>query len=213
MRDVDAMIDAIRRLAVRGAPAIGVAGGFAVALAAQRAGGRPRPGVRARRGRAHRGRPPDGGEPVVGGAPGARPVGEAPTPSWPRRSTCARRTCREPGARRRGADLLESLRRPPLRMLTHCNTGGLACVEWGTALGIVRALHERGSSTSVIADETRPLLQGSRITAYELEQHGIGTVVVDGAGPTVIARGKVDAVIVGADRVAANGDVANKIGT
>ncbi len=102
----------------------------------------------------------------------------------------------------------------PARVHTHCNAGGLACVEWGTALGIVRAMHERGSLVSVTADETRPLLQGSRLTAFELVELGIEhRIVVDGAGPSVIARGLADAVVVGADRIAANGDVANKIGT
>ncbi len=87
-------------------------------------------------------------------------------------------------------------------------------VEWGTALGIVRALHEGGHLASVTADETRPLLQGSRLTAFELVQLGIDhRIVVDGAGPSIIARGLADAVVVGADRIAANGDVANKIGT
>ena len=87
-------------------------------------------------------------------------------------------------------------------------------VEWGTALGIVRELHKRGHLVSVTADETRPLLQGSRLTAFELAELGIEhRIVVDGAGPSVIARGLADAVIVGADRIAANGDVANKIGT
>ena len=114
----------------------------------------------------------------------------------------------------RGADLLESLARPPLRIHTHCNTGALACVEWGTALGIVRALHDRGSLTSVTAGETRPLLQGSRLTAFELAALGIEhRIVVDGAGPSLIARRLVDVVVVGADRIAANGDVANKVGT
>ena len=76
----------------------------------------------------------------------------------------------------------------PARVHTHCNTGGLACVEWGTALGIVRALHDRGRLVSVTADETRPLLQGSRLTAFELDQLGIDhRIVVDGAGPSVIA--------------------------
>ena len=114
----------------------------------------------------------------------------------------------------RGADLLVELAGSPLRVHTHCNAGGLACVEWGTALGIVRALNERGELASVTADETRPLLQGSRLTAYELAEQGIEhRIVVDGAGPSVIARGLADAVVVGADRIAANGDVANKIGT
>ena len=99
-------------------------------------------------------------------------------------------------------------------MHTHCNTGALATVDWGTALGIVRALRDQGQLVSVTADETRPLLQGSRLTAFELDRLGIDhRVVVDGAGPSVIARRLADVVIVGADRIAANGDVANKIGT
>ena len=115
----------------------------------------------------------------------------------------------------RGAELLGSLcGTGALRLHTHCNAGALACVEWGTALGVVRSLHRAGRVELVVADETRPLLQGSRITAVELAALGIPhRVVVDGAGPSIIARGLVDAVVVGADRIAANGDVANKIGT
>ena len=122
----------------------------------------------------------------------------------------------------RGADLLDELcrdagrspERAALHLHTHCNAGALACVEFGTALGVVRAVHERGRLGLVYADETRPLLQGARLTAWELDRMGVDyRVVVDGAGPSLIARGLVDAVVVGADRVAANGDVANKIGT
>ncbi|MGI9031459.1 MAG: S-methyl-5-thioribose-1-phosphate isomerase, partial [Ilumatobacteraceae bacterium] len=114
----------------------------------------------------------------------------------------------------RGADLLAELSVVPARIHTHCNTGALAAVDWGTALGVVRALHARGGVLSVTVDETRPLLQGARLTAFELDQLGIDhRLVVDGAGPSVIARGLADAVVVGADRIAANGDVANKIGT
>ena len=120
------------------------------------------------------------------------------------------RACRAIGER--GADLLQTDR--PLRLLTHCNTGWLAAVEWGTALGIVTVLHERGQVEHVYADETRPLLQGARLTAWELAALRIDhRVVVDGAAPSLIARGLVDAVVVGADRIAANGDVANKVGT
>jgi methylthioribose-1-phosphate isomerase len=101
-----------------------------------------------------------------------------------------------------------------LRLHTHCNAGALACVEVGTALGVVGAIHDRGLLQRVYADETRPLLQGARLTAWELDRMGADyRVVVDGAGPSLIARGLVDAVVVGADRIAANGDVANKIGT
>ena len=99
-------------------------------------------------------------------------------------------------------------------MHTHCNTGALACLGWGTALGVIRALRDRGALAHVIADETRPLLQGSRLTAWELGQLGIEHYLAsDGAGPFLISQGQADAVVVGADRVAANGDVANKIGT
>ncbi len=216
VRDVDTMIDAIRRLAVRGAPAIGVAGGFAVALAAHQA---------AR----------DGLGPAFVRAEAERIVAARPTAvnlSWAVRRVlgeldggpdaviaaavelCAEDVRTNEALAQRGANLLVSLAGAPLRIHTHCNAGALACVEWGTALGIVRVLHERGFLTSVTADETRPLLQGSRLTAFELASLGVDhRIVVDGAGPSIIARGLVDAVVVGADRIAANGDVANKIGT
>ncbi|MST33573.1 S-methyl-5-thioribose-1-phosphate isomerase, partial [Acidimicrobiaceae bacterium USS-CC1] len=100
------------------------------------------------------------------------------------------------------------------RVLTHCNAGSLACAEYGTALGVIRAAHEAGKQPTVWVDETRPVLQGSRLTAWELARLGIpATVLVDGAAGSLMARGEVDCVIVGADRIAANGDVANKIGT
>jgi methylthioribose-1-phosphate isomerase len=101
-----------------------------------------------------------------------------------------------------------------LNVLTHCNAGGLATVRYGTALAPIYVGAERGARFHVYADETRPLLQGSRITAYELQQNGIPvTVICDSMAATVMKEGKVRAVIVGTDRVAANGDVANKIGT
>ena len=112
--------------------------------------------------------------------------------------------------------LLESLSKPgqPLRLLTHCNAGGLATVQYGTALAPIYVGAERGMKFHVYADETRPLLQGSRITAYELKENGIPvTVICDSMAATVMQEGKVQAVMVGTDRVAANGDVANKIGT
>jgi S-methyl-5-thioribose-1-phosphate isomerase len=115
----------------------------------------------------------------------------------------------------RGASfLIDECGAGPLKVHTHCNTGALACLGWGSALGVIRALRDRGALAHVIADETRPLLQGSRLTAWELGQLGIEHyLAADGAGPFLIARGHADAVVVGADRVAANGDVANKIGT
>jgi methylthioribose-1-phosphate isomerase len=99
-------------------------------------------------------------------------------------------------------------------VLTHCNAGGLATGGYGTALGVVYAARELGKRVRVYADETRPLLQGARLTAFELASQGIEvTVLCDGAAATVLRRRVVDAVITGADRVAANGDAANKIGT
>jgi len=97
---------------------------------------------------------------------------------------------------------------------THCNTGSLACLGWGTALGVIRALHAKGALSHVIVDETRPLLQGARLTCWELGRLGIEhQLACDGAAPFLISQGRADAVVVGADRIAANGDVANKIGT
>jgi methylthioribose-1-phosphate isomerase len=99
-------------------------------------------------------------------------------------------------------------------ILTHCNTGALAAPGRGTALAVIAELHDRGARTRVLATESRPLLQGARLTAYELARLNIPyELVVDGAAPGLIASGEVDAVIVGCDRVAANGDVANKVGT
>ncbi len=208
LTDPDALVDAIRRLAVRGAPAIGAAGALGVALAA--AAGTD---VRAAAARLRAARPtavnlargvdralarlPEGPEAVLAEA----------------RAVLEEESASSRAIGRRGADLLDVTGRP-LRLLTHCNTGWLATVEWGTALGVVTVLHERGLVERVYADETRPLLQGARLTAYELAALGIDhRVVVDGAAPSLIARGMVDAVVVGADRIAANGDVANKVGT
>jgi len=216
LRTVDEVIDAIRRLVVRGAPAIGVAGGLGVALAARTAetrGAGPE-AVRADAARIRAARPTavnlawavdrvlarlEAGT----GAVVAEAVGLLDADVEANRALAAR-----------GADLVQSLTSGPVGIQTHCNAGALACIEWGTALGIVRALHERGGVREVFVDETRPLLQGARLTAFELTQLGVAyRVVVDSAGPTVIAGGLADVVIVGADRVAANGDVANKIGT
>jgi methylthioribose-1-phosphate isomerase len=103
---------------------------------------------------------------------------------------------------------------PGTRALTHCNAGGLATGGYGSALGALRTAAERGLLERVLVDETRPLLQGSRLTAWELEQAGIPhAVIADSAAGSMMARGEVDLVVTGADRIAANGDTANKIGT
>jgi methylthioribose-1-phosphate isomerase len=99
-------------------------------------------------------------------------------------------------------------------VLTHCNTGALATVDYGTALGVIRAAHEAGKAVHVYVDETRPYLQGARLTAWELQQLGVPmTLITDSMAGHFMSRGQVDLVIVGADRIAGNGDVANKIGT
>jgi len=109
-----------------------------------------------------------------------------------------------------GAELLAD----GARVLTHCNAGALATAGWGTALGVIRSAAEAGKKISVIADETRPFLQGARLTAWEMVQENIPvTLITDNMAGHLMAHGEVDAVIVGTDRVAANGDVANKIGT
>jgi methylthioribose-1-phosphate isomerase len=102
----------------------------------------------------------------------------------------------------------------PCTVITHCNAGALATVAYGTALGVIRAAHEQGKRIHVLADETRPRLQGAKLTAWELVQEGIPcTLIADNAAGFYLLRGEVDAVIFGADRIAANGDVANKVGT
>ena len=117
-------------------------------------------------------------------------------------------TCRTLG--RHGAALLPS----ECTLLTHCNAGALATADYGTALGVVYAAVEAGKRVRVFVDETRPLLQGARLTAWELQKAGIDvTVLPDSAAGTLLASGVIDAVLVGADRIAANGDTANKIGT
>jgi methylthioribose-1-phosphate isomerase len=118
------------------------------------------------------------------------------------------RSCREIGER--GADLLPE----QARVLTHCNAGALATAGYGTALGVIRSAARRGKLVEVLADETRPYLQGARLTAWELLKEGIPTTLIaDSMAGFLMARGEVNAVVVGADRIARNGDVANKVGT
>jgi methylthioribose-1-phosphate isomerase len=117
-------------------------------------------------------------------------------------------SCRDMGAF--GAELVPD----EARILTHCNAGALATAGYGTALGVIRAAAERGKNVAVLADETRPFLQGARLTAWELVKDGINTTVItDNMAASMMRLGHVDLVVVGADRIAANGDVANKIGT
>jgi len=191
---------AIRALAVRGAPAIGIAGAYGYALAARR------------------------GEDLneaFSVLAGARPT--AANLVWALREA---RAAPDPAARASElhAEEVERCRRmsvhaaklvaPGSCALTHCNTGGLATGGHGTALGALMEAWAEGLLRHVFVDETRPLLQGARLTAWELESAGVPhTVVADAAAGSLLAGGEVDCVFVGADRVAANGDVANKIGT
>lgn len=191
--------DAIRTLAIRGAPAIGVAAAYGLALAARHG---------------------EDLEAAYDVLATSRPtavnlrwaldeVRDDPSPERAR----ALHEAEVERCRRMGEHALE-LVRPGSQILTHCNTGALATGGFGSALGAVRAAWDAGLVEHVWVDETRPLLQGARLTAWELESLDIPfSVVVDGAAAAVMAAGDVDVVFTGADRIAANGDVANKVGT
>lgn len=198
------MAEAIRTLAVRGAPAIGVAAALGYALAAAR------------------------GEDLDGAA--AVLLASRPTAvNLPWAIAEMRRADQEPAAlaararelHRREVERCRRMGEAALELfaegsspLTHCNTGALATAGHGSALGAIRTAHANGRIDHVWVGETRPLLQGSRLTAWELERAGIGhSVIVDGAAGALMRQGAVTQVVVGADRIAANGDVANKIGT
>ena len=215
---VDELVDAIQRLVVRGAPVLGAAGALGVALAVRQARqhGWDQAKLSTEIDRIRQARPTavnlgagvNAIEPLIG--QGSAVVEAAAL----RLVDDTAEATRVLG--RRGAEFLREACGPdrPLRVHTHCNTGALACLGWGTALGVIRALHETEHLDQVIVDETRPLLQGARLTCWELAQQDIEHYLIcDGAGPFVIAQGLVDAVVVGADRIAANGDTANKIGT
>jgi methylthioribose-1-phosphate isomerase len=214
---VDGLVDAIVRLAVRGAPLLGVAGALGVALAvrqAERDGwDTARLGTEIKRIADTRPTAVNLGREVTAMAaviPEGAAAVEAAANAVRDTAIAVSRRISERGA----AYLRESAGTVRLKVHTHCNTGTLACLGWGTALGVVRALHEQGALAHVIVDETRPLLQGARLTCWELRQLGIEHYLAcDGAAPFLISQGMADAVVVGADRVAANGDVANKVGT
>ncbi len=196
---VDELVDAIRELAVRGAPAIGIAAAYGIALAAARG-----EDVDAAAGALAASRPT-----AVNLAWALEEMRSDPSPEHARRLHADEvERCRAMAAH--AADLLG----PGTRALTHCNAGALATGGYGSAVGALRAAWERGLLAQVWVDETRPLLQGARLTAWELEAAGIPyAVIADSAAASMMAAGEVDCVITGADRIAANGDTANKIGT
>jgi methylthioribose-1-phosphate isomerase len=198
-RTVGELVAAIRELAIRGAPAIGVAAAYGLALAAARG---------------------DDLHEAAAALASSRPtavnlawaLGEMRDDPTPER---ARRLHEEEVERCRAMAVhAAGLFGPGTRALTHCNAGGLATGGYGSAVGALRAAWERDLLAHVWVDETRPLLQGSRLTAWELEAAGIPhAVIADSAAASLMAAGEVDCVVTGADRIAANGDTANKIGT
>ena len=222
LENLDAVLEAITSLRVRGAPAIGVAAAMGVAQAVESFSGRGvddffaeldrvSAALRATRPTAvnlgwalHRMR-------RIAEASRERPVHDiqqALVAESKRIWQEDRDVCRAIG--RHGAGLLPD----PATVLTHCNTGALATADFGTALGVLFTAHAQGKRLHVYVDETRPLLQGARLNMWELMQEGIGcTLICDGAAAFVMQRQKIDACLVGADRIARNGDSANKIGT
>jgi methylthioribose-1-phosphate isomerase len=217
LRCADDVVAAIRRLSIRGAPLIGVAAAYGVALELARD-----PGALDRACAALAGARPTAVnlvhavERVRAAVVAARAAGDLDDPGTAAvalaeaRALHAEEEAASDAIASHGADLLAGRR----RILTHCNTGALAAPGRGTALAVIAELADRGELELVLAAESRPLLQGARLTVYELGRLGIDhALVVDGAAAGLIAAGEVDAVIVGCDRVAANGDVANKVGT
>jgi methylthioribose-1-phosphate isomerase len=196
----DEVAEAIARLAVRGAPAIGVAAAYGLVLADR-----------------------DRFDAAADHLAAARPTAvnlrwavDQVRAAGPDGALEAARAIeeRERDATRRIAEHGAALFQPDERVLTHCNTGALATTGSGTALGVIEAAWRNGCVAQVWVGETRPLNQGSRLTAWELEQTGIPfKVITDSSAGLLMARGEVDRIVVGADRIAANGDVANKIGT
>ncbi|HYB78633.1 MAG TPA: S-methyl-5-thioribose-1-phosphate isomerase [Thermoplasmata archaeon] len=205
LRHVRDVASAIRTMVVRGAPAIGVSAAYGMVLAYREGSIAP-----ARAARMLRETRPTAHDLVVGleTVKSAWVAGEDPVAAADRYREKVVEECHRIGLA--GAPLLARSH----RVLTHCNAGALATVEWGTALAPIRVARERGAHLFVWVDETRPLLQGARLTAWELaREHIPHAVIVDNAAGAFMRRGEVDAVIVGADRIARNGDFANKIGT
>ena len=220
--DYRGVAEAINTMKIRGAPAIGAAAAFGLALAVVHSASTSRPQVLAEFGRA--------ADVLAQTRPTAinlfwaiqRMSEIANSPRWKTAEQVINAVVQE--AQRIADEDVEVNKRIGAHgavliqdgdhILTHCNAGALATVDYGTALGVVRAAHDQGKRIHVWVDETRPFLQGARLTAWELLQAGIpATLITDNMAGHFMSRGKVDIVLVGADRIAANGDVANKIGT
>lgn len=222
-RDYREVADAIRKMEVRGAPALGAAGALGVALAAFQAAHLPPEGFRSYVEEAARvlasTRPTavnlfwgiDRVMAVVSRALDRRaPQAVAEEVLAEARAILEEDIATNRALGQNGAELL----RDGDGVLTHCNAGALACVGYGTALGVIRAAVAQGKRLQVYADETRPRLQGMKLTAWELAREGIPvTIIADNMAPSLMRRGLIQCALVGADRIAANGDVVNKIGT
>jgi methylthioribose-1-phosphate isomerase len=213
LRSAEDVAKAIRRLAIRGAPLIGVAAGYGVALELARDPGGLERGcatlIAARPTAVNLAHAVDRVRAAVAGEAGGN-VDPAATALTEARAIHAEEAAASDALARYGADYLAG----HTKILTHCNTGALAAPGRGTGLAVIAELADRGGLELVIATESRPLLQGARLTVWELRRLGIPhELIVDGAAAGLVASGAVDAVVVGCDRVAANGDVANKVGT
>ncbi len=218
--DVGAVWEAIKSLRVRGAPAIGIAAAYGAVIGARSRGLDDTDSVRRALSEAteslRTSRPTavnlfwalDRMSAAAEGDGSGSDVLEGLLDEARRIDEEDRAMCRSIG--RHGAALIE----PGKGILTHCNAGGLATSDYGTALAVIFSAHEQGTPVHVFADETRPLLQGARLTAWELKRRGIPvTLICDNMAAQVMREGKIQMVVVGADRIAANGDTANKIGT
>ena len=209
LRGAEEVAGAIRRLSVRGASLIGVAAAYGIALELHAA---PGPESLERACALLKAARPTAANlfNAVERVRAASPAGDPAQALEEARAIEAEERAASDAIAAHGADLLRDAK----RVMTHCNTGGLAAPGRGTALGVIAELAARGSLELAIATESRPLLQGARLTVYELKRMGIPhQLIVDSAAAGLIASGAVDAVVVGCDRVAANGDVANTVGT
>ncbi|MGA0841681.1 MAG: S-methyl-5-thioribose-1-phosphate isomerase [Candidatus Nanopelagicales bacterium] len=214
---VDDLIVAIKKLAVRGAPALGAAGayGVAIALLEQKQKNWNQTQTLEKINELRNARPTAVN--LAWGVDQVAPLienGFADVLAKAEEIAAADSQANRQMAKLAADWIEQKVTKRPIRALTHCNTGTLATTDWGTALGVIRELFDRKVLSEVFADETRPLLQGARLTAWELSQYGIPHyVLADGAAASTIVRGEVDVVLIGADRIAANGDSANKIGS
>jgi len=217
-RDVPQLVGAIRRLAVRGAPMLGVAAAYGVALAAARDDDVPAAAAAIARARPTAANLAWGADraldawrsAVAGSSPVSGKIAGAQAALAEAKAIAAADAAASAAIAAHGLDMV----RPSARILTHCNTGSLVSAGEGTAFAVILAAHRAGRLEMLWVDETRPLLQGARLTAWEAARAGVPhTLITDNAAASLMASGQVDLIITGADRIAADGSVANKVGT